>query len=236
MTIPTVVGVGTAAAGTGDVVPTLPTGHTADDVNFMIVSQSAVNDFGAFTPSGWTLVAQTEVGANAATDACASLYWRREVGGDSDPTAPDTGNHTHARIIGIRGCPTSGDPWSLTPAASTDSGTGTSVSITGQTTVDNDCLILYFVSTGVDQDSTTEVSGWANGNLANVTERMDNWNSAGNGSGFSCMSGELATAGATGTATATLVNGANKVHFVVCLKPAGGAAPTVKALAALGVG
>jgi hypothetical protein len=198
----------------------------------MIVSQSAVNDFGAFTPSGWTLVAQTEVGTNTATDACASLYWQRDSGSESDPTVPDTGNHTVARIICVRGCPTSGNPWSLTPAASTDSAVDTVVSITGQTTVDNDCLILYFVSTGFDQDSTAEVSNWANSNLANVTERMDNWNSAGNGSGFSCMTGELATAGATGTATATLANSANKVHFVVCLKPAAGAASILPLVAA----
>lgn len=221
MAIPSVVGVGTAAGGTGDVVPGLPSGWQANDIHLMIVSQSAVNDFGAFTPSGWTLVAQTEVGANAATDACASLYWRRAQAGDTDPTVPDTGNHTHARIIGIRGCPTSGDPWSLTPAASTDATANTSVSISGQTTGHNDCLILYFVSTGVDQDSTTEVSSWADSNLSSVTEWMDNWNSAGNGSGFSCMTGGLATAGATGTATATLVNSANKVHFVVSLKPGG---------------
>lgn len=224
MATPTVVGVGTASAGTSDVNPTRHASTATDDICFLIVSQSAVNDFNAsFTPSGWSIVpnCQQEAGSNAATDACGTLYWRRVQGGDGDPTVPDTGNHTNARIITVRGCPTSGDPWSVAPSGQVDNNVNTSISISGQTPADADCLVLIFVITGRDQASTTEVSGWANSDLSNIVEQMDNWDSSGNGSGFACISATRSGSSAFGTTTATLVNSDNKVYFVVTLKGAG---------------
>lgn len=232
MAIPTVVGVGTAAnSTTGNIVPTLPSGWAADDIHLCVVEQSAVNAF--TTMSGWTLVTncQQKVGSTA-TDGNIQVFWKRAAGGDTDPTVTGTANHTSARIIGIRGCITSGNPWDVTNGG-TDATADTSVVVTGNTTTVADCLVVIFVGTGTDVASTTEISGFANSDLGSVTERMDNWTSDGNGGGFGCATGTKATTGSYGNTTATLVNSANKAYCTIALKPA---TSTVKQLAALGVG
>lgn len=221
MTLPTVVGVGTVSAGTGDVTPGLPSGWAANDIHLMVVEQSAVNNFGA-APSGWALVTncQQKFGS-AATDGNIQVFWRRAVAGDPDPaTMVDTINHTSARIIGIRGCPTTGNPWDVTNGGT--EAAGLTVTITGNTTTVPDCLVVIFGGTGVDQDSTTEWSLFVNTDLVNLTERMDNYNSQGNGGGFACATGEKATAGAYGNTTAAIVNSETKAWCTIALKPATG--------------
>lgn len=220
MALPTVVAVGTVANGTGDVVPGLPTGWAADDIHIMVVEQSAVNTFGT-APSGWALVTGTQQKAgSAADDGNIQVYWRRAVGGDTAPTVTDTINHTSARILGVRGCIASGNPWDVITAGT--AAAGTLVSITGGTTTVNDCLIVAVVGTGPDIASTTEVGNWANASLANVTERMDNYNTDGNGGGFGMATGEKATAGAYNATTATLVTSSTQAFCTIALKPPSG--------------
>src|SRR5574337_1166063 len=223
MTIPPIVGVGNVAAGTGDVVPTLPAGWQVNDIAWLVVEQSAVNAWGT-APTGYTVVpnCQQEAGT-AATDGNITVYWRRLQAGDTDPTVPDTINHTSARIIVTRGSPTTGDPWNVTNGG-TDTVSDTNVSATGNTTTVNDCLILIFVGTGSDIDSTTEIGSWTNASLANLTERMDNWNS--NGGGFGCATGELATAGTYNATTATLVTAGTKAFCTIAVKPVTGGSIT----------
>lgn len=220
MAIPSVVAVGAVAAGTGDVVPGLPSGWAADDIHIMVVEQSAVNTFGS-APSGWVLVTGTQQKAGSgADDGNIQVYWRRAVAGDTDPTVTDTINHTSARILGVRGCITSGNPWDVVTAGT--AAAGTLVSITGGTTTVNDCLIVAVVGTGPDIASTTEIGSWANASLSSVTERMDNWNTNGNGGGFGMATGGLATAGAYNATTATLVTSSTQAFCTIALKPPGG--------------
>lgn len=218
MTLPVIVGVGNVAAGTGDVVPTNPTGSISGDALFMVVEQSAVNVYGAI-PTGWAGVpgAQLKVGSTA-DDGNITVYTRRFQTGDTSPTVPDTINHTSARIIGVRGCIATGTPWELV-VAGLDANVDTAFSASGTVTLGSDRLVLIFGGTAPDIASTTEVSGFANLDLANVTERMDDYNTNGNGGGFFCASGEKATQGAFGATTATLVTLANKAWAVLVLRP-----------------
>lgn len=218
MTLPTVVGVGTVSASTGDATPGLPSGWAANDIHLMVVEQSPVNNFGA-APSGWVLVTNCQQKPGSlATDGNIQVFWRRAVAGDPDPaTMVDTINHTSARIIGVRGCVTTGNPWDVTNGGT--EAAGLNVTITGNTTTVNDCLIVIFGGTGIDQDSTIEWSLFVNTDLANLTERMDNYNSQGNGGGFACATGQKATAGAYGNTTAAIVNSDTKAWCTIALKP-----------------
>jgi len=229
MTLPTIVAVGAVAAGQGDVVPGLPSGWAANDIHLMVVEQSRVNNWGS-PPSGWVLVTNCQQGAGtAATDGNIQIYWRRAVAGDADPTVTDTINHTSARIIGIRGCVTSGDPWDVSNGG-TDTVSNTSVSITGNTTTVADCMIVLFGGTGTDVDSTAEWSGWTNADLANLTERMDDYNSQANGGGFACATGEKASIGAYTATTATLATAGTKAFATIALKPALNKSPAILTL------
>ena len=235
MTLPTVVGVGTVAAGTGDVVPTLPS-FAVDDIAWIVVEQSPVNNFPSSSgyPSGYDLVPNSQQKpASNATDGNTTVYWRRLQSGDTDPTVPDTINHTSARIIVTRGSPTTGNPWDVTNGG-TDNTSTNALSVTGNTTTVDDCLILIFAGTGTDTDSTAEWSTPVNIDLANLTERMDNYNSNGNGGGFCCYTGEKAAAGAYGATTLVIATAGTKAFCTIAVKPA--TASTVKQLAALGVG
>lgn len=218
MTLPTVVGVGTVASGTGDVVPGLPSGWAANDIHLMVMEQSPVNNFGS-PPSGWVLVTNCQQKAgSAATDGLIQVWWRRAVSGDTDPTVTDTINHTSARILGVRGCVTSGDPWDVSNGG-TDAVSTNALSITGNTTTLADCLVVLFAGTGTDVDSTAEWSLFVNTDLANLTERMDNYNSQGNGGGFTCATGEKASAGAYGATTAVIATAGTKAFCTIALKP-----------------
>lgn len=217
----TVVGVGNVANGTGDVVPTNPTGSVQNDFLVMAVEQSAVNTFGA-TPTGWAGIpnAQVKVGSTA-DDGNLTLYYRVFQTGDGSPTVVDTINHTSARIIGFRGCIT-GTAWEAV-VAGIDTGVNNSFSASGTATLGADRVIAVFGGTATDQAITTGVASFANADLTNVTERMDNWCADGNGGGFFCATGEKAAQGNFGATTATLTVAANKAWVVLVLKPSGGA-------------
>lgn len=221
MALPVVVGVGNVANGTGDVVPTNPTGSIQNDFLVMAVEQSAVNVFGS-TPTGWAGIpgAQVKV-ASGADDGNITLYYRVFQTGDGNPTVPDTINHTSARIIGFRGCVT-GTAWE-TIIAGIDTGVNNSFSASGTATLGADRMIAVFGGTANDIAMTTGVSGFANADLANVTERMDNYHTDGNGGGFFCATGEKAAQGSFGATTATLSVAANKAWVVLVLKPPDGA-------------
>jgi hypothetical protein len=70
-----------------------------------------------------------------------------------------------------------------------------------------------------DADGTANFSAWANGNLTNVTELIDNTTSQGNGGGIGIATGGKATAGAYGTTTVTVGTSAKNGMMSIALKP-----------------
>jgi len=219
MTLPTFVGADPWSAGIGDIVVSLPTGWAVDDIHLLVVEQSAVNAFAA-APAGWTLVTGFQLKpASTATDACISVFWRRAVAGDTNPTVTDTGNHTSGQIFGFRGCITSGNPWDVL-STGTSTTSSTTSTVPGATTTVADCLVFIVYGSGIDVLSETEFSGQTNGDLANLTERADNMSSNGNGGGFGVTTGEKASIGAYGNTTVTHVNATTKAYGTIALKPA----------------
>lgn len=226
MPMPTVVAVGTVANGTASVVPALPAGWAADDI-FVMPTESENQSI--FTPTGWGLAAGGAVIVSTGVVTRLTVFWRRAVAGDTDPTVVDPGDHVVARIIAVRGCVTTGNPWNVS-ATATELVADTSVSVPGATTTAPDCLVLAIVSTGTDVASTAHASGWANASLGSVTEQMDNWVADGLGGGFAMASGTKAVQGLVSATTATLVTANFKALMMLALQGASASVPKWRGL------
>lgn len=215
MAFPTVVGVGTVASGVGAIVPGLPSGAAADDIHVLLVE---TEDQALPAMVGWTEADGSPVSMAVGTVTQLTVRWRRMVAGDTAPTVPDSGNHQLARILGVRGCPRSADPWAGTQA-STDTGAGTAVSIAGAASIAQEILVIAALTTGTDVASTTHVTGWANSDLTSLTERVDNWVTTGLGGGIGAATGLRQSAGAYAATTATLTTGNGKAMWTGALRP-----------------
>lgn len=218
MAIPTVVGVSAAAASSlTTATPAFPTSYTAtaDDIGIIFAETESADTL--VPPTGWTAVINSVVSTGTTTRLWA--IWRRIQAGDTAPTIADPGDHQIARMIVVRGCATSGNPWDQS-TQTTELVADTTVSIPTVTTSVNDCLILAAFGTGQDIASTAGATGWTNAGLSSLTEQMDNWDIVGTGGGFALATGGKATAGSTGATTATLSLTANfKTLMTIALRP-----------------
>ena len=225
---PTVAAIGDVAGGAGDISPTLPAGNTANRILICLAETDANQsvDPAQDMPAGWAHVTGspvTNATGPAAQQLTLNVLWKRADGEEADPvviteTSGDRA-HTVARILGVDGCITTGNPWDIVDDATADS--TTTHSIPGGTTTVAQCLILAILGNTRNVNSTTNLSDWANGDLVNVTERIDNTIlvGTGNGGGFGAASGEKATAGAFGATTVTSVTATNGAYLVMALKP-----------------
>lgn len=236
MALPTFVAAGTSSSAATAVTPGIPSGTLQNDILVMFIETADQ----AITVSGgtetWTEVTGSPVSIAGTTRL--TVFWARAS--QDAPTAAvssDSGDHQNGRMIGIRGCITTGDPWDVI-ATGTEAVSDTSAAITGLTTTVNDCLVVNLMAVDLpDANSVSNFSGQSNSDLANLAERTDNSSNQGNGGGMGSWTGEKATAGSVGTTAVTLANAAQKCFMTIALKPPTPAAtPAAKNLAALGVG
>ena len=231
MAIPAFRAAGTITHGTVDVTVAAPAGLTANDIELM-VGESQAGTHALTTANGFAS-ADIDIDVPNATATIAthgSLWWRRWNGTDGDPVFTVATNHIITQRYAFSGCETSGNPWDFIEKSS-EGTEDTSGDATGYTTTSADCLIAVIVgSAKPDSLGTAEISAPTNASLANVTERADNAGNSGNGGHVGLITGELATAGATGNTTYTKATTAYKWHYVVALRPPApsGGQPTVK--------
>ena len=219
MPMPSVFAVGTAASSTGGIItPAIPAGTDANDVCLLVHEMDPVLSAAALgAVTGYADELNSPVSNTGGLPTRLTVRWHRASGAESGTVScPAVTNHHSARIIGVRGLATSGNPWNVT-AAGTQNDTLTTVTFPTLTTTAVDCLILCAVTTGTDVASTAMVTGWANAGLANIAEQADNWVASGTGGGFAAMTGEKATAGAVAATTATLTTGSFKAMLVIAL-------------------
>lgn len=215
--IPTFVAAGTPGFGTGNVTPGLPAGIETDDILLLF---AATPNQAIALPAGWAEVADSPQGSGAggaSTSTRITAFWLRVAGGEVAPTLVDVWDNIIAAIFAFRGCIPTGDPWDVTAG---DVGvSSTSVSVPGDATTVNNCLVVAACSQTTDT-TTPQFSGWANPDLANVAELIDAGTDAGNGGGFGVASGEKVAAGAYGATTATLATASAQGRMSIALKPA----------------
>jgi hypothetical protein len=226
--MPSVYAVGGAVNSTGPALAVpIPAGTVADDVLILLHEMDPnLNPAALGAVTGFAEVNLSPSSQNTGLFTRLTVRWHRATGPESGTVAtPVVTNHQIARIIGIRGVVTTGDPWNQTAASVAAS--SASVSIDGLTTTVVDCLILAAVTTGKDLASTAEITSWANASLANpaVTEQVDNWTANGTGGGIGAATGGKAAAGAVSATTATLVTANTQARFCMALPGAAASQP-----------
>jgi len=224
MALPVFRAAGALAHDTVGVTPAAPAGLATDDIE-LLICESQDEAISLTTANGFVEVPGSPISVPNATATIATrgaCFWRRYAG-QGNPVTNDPGNHILAQRYAFSGCITTGDPWDILPTSS-EAVEDTSGSATGGTTGMADCLVAVCVGAAKpDSLGTAEVSAWANVDLANILERADNAGNSGNGGHLGMATGEKASAGLFGATTYTKATSAYKWHFVVALKPPGGA-------------
>ena len=141
MPLPTVYAVGVANSNTtGAITLALPAGTVANDILIAILETGQQP---VATPAGWALVGNAAVVQATGLVTDLTVFWKRAVGGDAAPsfaTTPQPQDHIVGRIVGVRGCVTTGSPINGTPATGLDNvATATAFSIPGGTTTSANC-------------------------------------------------------------------------------------------------
>jgi hypothetical protein len=215
---------GARAAGNGNVTVSWPA-HQTDDIGLLFL-ESANEPYTLTAANGFVEVANSPQGTGTAGDVGATLlsvYWARATSGSmSGPQTGDPGNHSHGIIITFRGCETSGSPIDVTNGE-IDATSDTSGSIAGNTTTDNDRLVVIGFAKDTDSNSASQFGNWTNASLANLTERSDGGTTFGNGGGIGVVVGEFASQGTFNTTTVTYNVASVKGQIAVVLKSPGAA-------------
>lgn len=199
--IPTFVALGASAHGTGALSVSLPTGHTTNDILLCFVQSS---NEAVTAPTGYSQLGP-QPGYGIAVTALSNrlaIFWKRDGGSETDPiTVNDSGDHTFAYMIAIRGCVTTGDPFQYGGDGFkiTASTTGTAPATS---TFAPNSLVVVAVATGIDGTAAV-FSSWTNANLGSVTERGDDSTTDGTGGGVGVATGTLAVPGPIGSTTVT---------------------------------
>jgi hypothetical protein len=221
---PTVVAVGAQATSLTAITPAFPAGIAAGDTLLTIAECEGVTAPGAYTlPTSWAHLTGSPI--LQGTNTRLWVIWRLYDGVFTAPSLGDSGDHNIGRMIAIRGCPTTGNPWDVV-AVATEAVSDTTAVFPGVTTTTADTLVLEIISTGTDT-TTGQMSTVTNGNYSSITSRMNDWTTNGNGGGFAVVSGIKATAGATGQSTGTVTTAATKAMMTVAFKLASAGAPQI---------
>lgn len=216
MPLPSYVSAGAIASNVNDVSISWGAGHQADDVGLLLVQTPTASVVA--TPAGWAHVTTSPVDSGSAGSRQLALFWKRATSSaEAAVIITDVGTHQGGQILVFRGCKTSGNPFNI--CAGSTAGTSTSLSVAGVTTTAVNCLVVVLASHNVDNQSGVDFfTSWANSNLTNLTERSDTSFNTDSGGGFGVITGELATAGASGTTTATLAASARKCFYAIALE------------------
>ncbi len=214
---PTYVGKGTSAAGTGNVTPTLPGSLATND---LMVLEAETNGETVTAPAGWTEFSFSPYN-NTSNITRLTLFYRRYVSGDGNPTITDPGDHCIAQVYAFRGVTVTGDGSSM----HTNSGfsSTTAFTIPQGTTTDPNQLVALFIADGADVATNRFVGLGTNASLTSLNQRESISSNLGDGGGLNLYTGIKATAGSCGDLTGTLGTGTG----FACISIAFTATPTI---------
>jgi len=215
--IPTFVAAGTAVSGTSAITVAWPT-HQAGDIALLFVESAGGQAATLSTPAGFAAVANSPQSTGTGTAGTRiTVFWCRATSSSmSSPVVTDPGDHAYGRILTFRNVISTGDPWDVTAGGNKATASTTTTFGTVTTTVNNDLIVLAATR---DNDATTAAwSSWTNANLSGLTEQSDGGTTSGNGGGIGVATGLKATAGSTGSSTATVTSSVDG-HMTIALKP-----------------
>lgn len=190
------------------------TGYQQDDLMVLFV-ESENQDI--TTPSGWTQIStfQGTATAGASTAARLEIFYKFASASEGNISVADSGDHTSAVLAVFK------DVDLTNPIDSSAGDTGsssTAVTIPSITTTVANCLVIDAVAGSADT-TTGQASGWTNANLSSLGEIFDVYTTQADGGGISVATGIKATAGSTGTTTATLAAASLQARIKFALTP-----------------
>lgn len=219
--VPPIRAVGAIASGTGAISPPLPTGVVKGDLLVMFAESGGATASAeantALTAAGWTAPPSPYAAQKTGNTRLTVLY---RIATGSDPTLTnDTGDHQMARIIAIKAG--TFDPTApFNTAGVGTQGATKSVSVPGATTTRDNCLIFAAASGSLpDGSSTTEFGSATNASLSELTERIDNTVTDGDGGALWVVSGAKATKGTYSATTCTAVTEAPRGVVSLAINP-----------------
>jgi hypothetical protein len=192
----------TAINSGGSLAPTAPAGTQAGDILLLLIGLESVlnaaNLTAIQTTAGFTQLAGSPVATGSGGGQTRMYaFWKRAT--SSSPTMPTWANFSDYQVaicLGIRGCPTTGNPWDVF-AWGSDPTNDILLAYTGVTTTEDDCRVIYAGNTlGIAPATLTGT------NCANFDPVWKlNVNSSGKDGGLTVYSGTLHSDGPSGTAT-----------------------------------
>jgi len=197
ITLPYYVATGTATSSVNAISVSWPT-HQIGDLGILAIETA---NQPITTVSGWTYIGGIGVGTAGDTTAVAVNVFYRVATSSSESAASvaDSGNHTLGVITtyrGVNGTVLDGSVGTGTTAS------GTSVAASSITTSYANSLVIAVAASGTDT-STPQFSSFTNSNLSSIGIRTNVATSTGNGGALAVADGGLATAGSSGTTTAS---------------------------------
>lgn len=208
----------TFASGTAALTVAAVASVAADDLILLFVESANEN---IATPTGFTQVTNSPVSTGTAAaigGVRLAVFYRFATGADTTTSVADSGNHTTAIKMAFRGVHTT-TPFDATPVSGIKATASTTATFPGITTATANAWIVHASALDLDAASTATTGTPTNANLTGLTERHDQTISGGVGGGLVVITGEKATAGATGNTTAT-VTSTIQVYLTMALKPA----------------
>ena len=221
--------VGTVFAhGSDDGTNAWPT-HAIDDCGFLFV-ETRVTESAPPTPSGWTLIGHDTSAATGVAQARGSVFWRRATSTSETAAAINTGvvDHWSSKMYVVRGLATSVSPV-IDFAFSSRSGTSGAFAGWGTVTSTVDG---QFILHGIMAGNNKSVSGWADSDLASITEITASLSSIGSDSTQGAAYGVDTTAGDVGPNTTVTIDAALVACTLVLGEEPAGGTDTPVALAA----
>lgn len=208
MALPVAQAVGTLVHGTTGAVSVAWPTHASGDIGFLIVETPGSRNVTLSTPAGFSRLTYGLGTVQATTGTRMTVFWCRATSSAmSNPSVTPAADHSAAVIVTVRGAIADGDP--VEAFAYTNKSTAsTSVTWPVVTTVTNDCLILN-IGTRDNDALGAALSASANASLSSVAEGADDGTTDGNGGGIFTVTGGLATAGSSGSTTATVTSSQN---------------------------
>lgn len=215
--VPTYVGKGAFQSGTGALTVPVPSGYRSNDLLLLAVESEnqTIN-----TPTGWTQAPSSPQGTGTAAAAGSvrlGLFYKIATGAEASVSVADTGDHTTGIMIAVRGVDPA-DPIHKN-AGSVDSSATSTITFPSVTTTQENTLIAMFAGLDKDlADSDTVTGSFTNANLSSITERHDQTVASADGGGILIVTGVKATAGSTGTTTATADSSTTHAYVTLALR------------------
>jgi hypothetical protein len=225
MGVPAVAASASFTANTATLAKAWPT-HRLDDIGVMLVQTNAqaasFSDAQGFVAAN---VTQQNIGTPGAAGAVGLMAFlcRATSGAMATPTLADSGDHTGATFLVIRGVPRSIALADIVIVAGT-AASATAVSFPAATTDTDDCLIVNVVANATDV-TTAQFSGETNAGLLDLAEIRDENTNVGNGGGIAVVTGGKHVAGSLVATTGTLATGSAQALMTIVF-PSMSAPPT----------